>query len=81
MPSVLPQSRHLFTRELRDPEVSVACAKVMAHFHQLTMPLIKEPRWLFDIMSTYVPESYISHLAGIQGAAKKYYTTENAISQ
>ena len=47
------QSRHLFTRELRDPEISVACAKVMAQFHQLTMPLVKQPRWLFDTMTRY----------------------------
>jgi len=49
--NALLQSRHLFTRELRDPEVSVACAKVMAQFHQLTMPFVKQPRWLFDTMT------------------------------
>ena len=50
---VMCQSRHLFTRELHDPAVSVACARVMAVFHQFNMPIVKQPRWLFDTMNRY----------------------------
>ena len=45
------QSRVLTTKELHDPNISEACARIMAQFHQLQMPLVKEPRWLFDIMT------------------------------
>lgn len=51
------KSRHLYTEELHQPDISVACARVMARFHQLTMPLVKEPRWLFDVMTRYLDEA------------------------
>lgn len=50
-------SRHLYTDELHDPEISVACARMMAHFHQLKMPLVKQPKWLFDTMTRYLDEA------------------------
>ncbi|KAK2186326.1 hypothetical protein NP493_205g00032 [Ridgeia piscesae] len=45
-------SRHLMTNELRDPAISVMCAKIMARFHTLRMPLCKKPMWLFNTMSS-----------------------------
>ncbi len=48
---LLLQSRHLRTEELSDPEISVACAHIMAHFHKLQMPIVKEPKWLSDVMT------------------------------
>ncbi|KAK2154179.1 hypothetical protein LSH36_275g09020 [Paralvinella palmiformis] len=51
------KSRHLTTLELHDPDISALCAKVMGRFHQLVMPLVKQPRWLFDIMQRYLDEA------------------------
>lgn len=50
-------SRVLRTEELHKPEISVACAVKMAQFHKLTMPIVKEPRWLFDTMTRYLDEA------------------------
>ena len=60
---VVLQSRHLLTGELRDREISVACAKVMSQFHKLTMPFVKQPTWLFDTMTRSDAElySYYTH--------------------
>ncbi|ELU01520.1 hypothetical protein CAPTEDRAFT_173503 [Capitella teleta] len=65
-------SRHLYTRELSDPEMSRQCATVMARFHKLHMPLYKEPRWLFDIMTRYLDDALnnltLSHANDVERA-------------
>ena len=33
------------------PELSREIAQVMARFHKLEMPFIKEPSWLFDTIN------------------------------
>lgn len=48
------QSRHLRTEELRKPDISIACARIMANFHKLNMPMIKQPKWLFEKMNRFV---------------------------
>lgn len=50
-------SRHLCTEELHKPDISIACAKIMAQFHKLHMPMVKEPRWLFDSMTRFLSEA------------------------
>lgn len=50
-------SRHLYTEELRKPEISAGCARIMAQFHKLQMPMVKEPKWLFDTMTRYLDEA------------------------
>lgn len=39
------------------PEVSRSIAKVMARFHTLEMPFIKEPQWLFDSTVKYIKQT------------------------
>jgi len=34
----------------------------MAQFHQLTMPFVKQPRWLFDTMTRYTTN--VIHISG-----------------
>jgi choline/ethanolamine kinase len=50
-------SRHLHCDELRRPDISVACAKVMTGFHKLEMPLVKEPRWLHETITRYLDDA------------------------
>lgn len=45
------------TKELRDPTISKACARIMARFHRLQMPMVKRPRWLFDTIGRYLENS------------------------
>lgn len=40
------------------PELSRSIARVMAKFHTLEMPFIKEPHWLFDTTSKYIKQSH-----------------------
>lgn len=49
-------SRVLNTSELHHPSISRACARIMCRFHQLTMPMNKQPRWLFDTTQRYLKE-------------------------
>lgn len=49
-------SRHLYTAELALPDISAECAKIMASFHKLNMPLVKKPKWLFETMTRYLDE-------------------------
>jgi len=51
------QSHHLSASDLRKSDISIACAKVMAGFHKLRMPLIKEPRWIFDTITRYLDDA------------------------
>lgn len=39
-------------------ELSREIAQVMAKFHTLEMPFIKEPHWLFDTTSKYIKQSH-----------------------
>ena len=39
--------------DLRKAEISVGCADIMARFHHLSMPIIKEARWLFATIDRY----------------------------
>lgn len=39
------------------PELSREIAKVMARFHTLEMPFIKEPQWLFDSTVKYIKQT------------------------
>lgn len=39
------------------PEFSRSIAKVMARFHTLEMPFIKEPQWLFDSTVKYIKQT------------------------
>ncbi|CAF0715411.1 unnamed protein product [Brachionus calyciflorus] len=39
------------------PELSRSIAKVMARFHTLEMPFIKEPQWLFDSTYKYIKQA------------------------
>lgn len=50
-------SRHLYTEELHKPDISVACARIMSQFHKLQMPMVKQPKWLFDTMTRYLSEA------------------------
>lgn len=50
-------SRVLSCKELHDTDISLACARKMAQFHKLTMPIVKEPLWLFDTMTRYLDEA------------------------
>lgn len=47
----------LQTEQLHDPEIYTECAKIMARIHNLTMPLIKKPIWLFNNLSMFIEES------------------------
>jgi len=79
--AVALQSRHLFTRELRDPDVSVACAKVMAQFNRLTMPMVKQPRWLFDTMTRYAPRRRtVTHTSGDVANIERKIATQSGES-
>ncbi|CAD5116550.1 unnamed protein product [Dimorphilus gyrociliatus] len=49
-------SRHLYTEELAIPSISSECAKIMASFHKLNMPLVKKPKWLFETITRYLDE-------------------------
>ena len=47
-------SRPLITSELHNPDISRRCARIMASFHMLTLPLSKMPRRVFDSMQEYL---------------------------
>jgi choline/ethanolamine kinase len=49
-----------------DPELSRGIGQVMAKFHTLEMPFIKEPHWLFDTTA-----KYLRKIKGIQFTAEK----------
>jgi|APCry1669190646_1035306.scaffolds.fasta_scaffold159816_2 hypothetical protein len=36
------------SNDLQDEKISCQIAKIMAQFHTLDMPFIKQPNWLFD---------------------------------
>lgn len=60
------KSHHLSAANLRNCDISLACAKVMAGFHKLRMPLIKEPRWIFETITRYLDDALnnITFVAG-----------------
>lgn len=37
--------------DLQDPDINCQIASIMAQFHSLDMPFIKQPNWLFDTTS------------------------------
>ncbi len=37
-----------------EPEASSTIASILARFHILEMPFVKEPRWLFDTILRYM---------------------------
>ncbi|RNA14177.1 choline kinase alpha isoform X2 [Brachionus plicatilis] len=43
--------------DMYKPELSRSIAKVMARFHTLEMPFIKEPQWLFDSTVKYIKQT------------------------
>ncbi|XP_071104483.1 choline/ethanolamine kinase-like [Haliotis cracherodii] len=46
----------LLTSDLVTPSISHLIARKLAHFHQLDMPLCKEPRWLKNIVDGWLTE-------------------------
>lgn len=40
----------MHTSQLGDEKISKQIAKVLGELHQIDMPLVKEPIWLFDTM-------------------------------
>jgi hypothetical protein len=46
----------LKSTDLNDPKTSEKIAKMLAKFHALEMPFVKEPRWLFDTTSRYLKQ-------------------------
>ncbi|XP_075693417.1 choline kinase alpha-like isoform X2 [Rhinoderma darwinii] len=47
-------SRKLETEELGFPDISAEIAEKMAHFHCMSMPFNKEPKWLFGTMEKFL---------------------------
>ena len=50
------KSHTLFARDLHRECISLATAEIMAGFHRLRMPLIKEPRWLLETTTRYLDD-------------------------
>lgn len=42
------QAVSLLVSEVRDPKISQQAGKLLSDLHQLDMPLIKEPIWLYN---------------------------------
>ena len=43
--------------DLHNPNYSTSIAQLMAKFHSLEMPFIKEPHWLFDTTKKYIRQT------------------------
>jgi choline/ethanolamine kinase len=48
------QSKQLNSYELQDRLINEKIAKLLAEFHTLEMPFVKEPKWLFDTIERYL---------------------------
>jgi len=72
-------SRVLQCKELHDTSISAACARKMAQFHKLTMPIVKEPRWLFDTMTRYLDEA-LNNMSFIEVCESKRSKLERLMS-
>lgn len=42
--------------DLQDPDINCQIANIMAQFHSLDMPFIKQPNWLFDTTLKYMKQ-------------------------
>jgi hypothetical protein len=47
---------------MRDEKTSQKLGKLLGGLHQLDMPLVKEPIWLFHTIEQFVLTSFFSHM-------------------
>ena len=64
------KSHTLFAKDLHRPCIFLGSAKIMADFHKLTMPLIKEPHWLFETIQRYLDD-------GLNNVSRATYSPED----
>lgn len=82
------QARPLATNELSDPKISTKVAEKMAKIHSLSIPVSKEPDWLWitmerwllnyeDVMKTYTTKN-VDELEIIEAVQKIDFKSELA---